>query len=97
MKTNLVPLSGNATVVAKTPPHSPRAAIVAINQSGRTTLGGTSDRPSTTRSNYALRDLSEPSMTDAERSSAAGKFVFAFLSIWFLVPMILAGVMLHFR
>jgi len=96
MKTNSVPLSGEATVVAKPQPPKPSATIVAINQSGRQRLGGASTLPTATRSNYALRD-SLPAMTDAERSSAAGKFVIAFLSVCFLIPMICVGVMMGSR
>lgn len=40
---------------------------------------------------------SDPLTTDAERNSAAGKFVVVFLSLWFLVPLILAGIMMRGR
>lgn len=51
------------------------------------------------RENYPLPPgtLRADPMTDAERSSAAGKFVIMFLSLWLLIPWVVAGIMLHFR
>ncbi len=43
------------------------------------------------------RSLRPDPLTDLERSNIAGRFAIAVISICFLVPMILAGIMMRFH
>lgn len=74
------------------------------NTNGRLTEGAfhqpSALRADTPRDPYPLPAQSlrpDPLTTDAERSDAAGKFVVVFLSLCFLIPMLCAGIMLHFQ
>jgi hypothetical protein len=60
-------------------------------------------RADTPREHYNLPPLPaqslrpDPDFSDTDRSNIAGRLAIAFLSLGFLVPLICAGVILHFR
>lgn len=108
--THFAPRSGfhgaNAAAGEHRQPRSPQTPAAAINMSGRTISGGIDNRsPAYGTTQYIGTELPKlPSnslnaapIDDDTRERAAKIFVTVFLSLCFFVPLMLAGIMLHFK